>query len=90
MLVNIRLHDRVGLDVDRVTPSVGFDAQGEICVRIHIPEETSKKPKSSIPVTERRVSCFKTNLSTTKFLVFEIVRTPTYLFARLANSVEAW
>lgn len=60
MLVNIRLHDGVGLDVDGVASSVGLDAQGEVSVWVYVPEKTSKKPKPSIFVTESRVTCFNT------------------------------
>ena len=56
MLMDIRLDDRVGLDVHGITPTVRFDTEREVGVRINIPMQPTKKPESPVLVPECRVA----------------------------------
>lgn len=57
MLMDIRLDDRVGLNVYGITPTVRFDTERKVGVRINIPMQLTKKPESPILVPECRISC---------------------------------
>lgn len=56
VLVDIGLDDRVGLNIDRVSATIGLDAKSEVCVGIHIPVKATEEPETAIPVAERRIS----------------------------------
>lgn len=42
VLVDVGLHDGVGLYIHGIPTTVGFDAEGKVSVGIDIPEETAE------------------------------------------------
>jgi hypothetical protein len=56
VLVDIRLDDRVSLNIDGVPAAVGLDTQGKIRVGINVPEEPTEEPEASVLVAERGVA----------------------------------
>lgn len=63
VLVDIGLDDRVGLDVHGIASTIGLDTEGQVGVWVNIPVQSTKKPKSSVSVPKRSVSCSITTLS---------------------------
>ena len=55
MLVDIRVDDGLALKVDEIFPPIGLDSQGQICIRINIPEAfppDGRGPITRSPCTE--------------------------------------
>jgi len=48
VLVQIGGHDRVGLKIHKVFPAVGLYAEGEVGVRVDVPERSAEEGRSSI------------------------------------------
>lgn len=57
MLMDVRLDDRVGLDVDKVPPSVRFNSQRQVHVRIDVPEHLPESVAASVFIAEGGVAC---------------------------------
>lgn len=58
MLVDIRLNDRVCLNIYGVSPTVGLDSKGQIRVRVDIPVEPTEEPEASVLIAKSGISCW--------------------------------
>ena len=58
VLVNVRVNDGIGLDVDGVATAVGFHPQSEVGVGIDVPVETTEEPHAAVVVAEGGVACY--------------------------------
>jgi hypothetical protein len=56
MLVQIRVHDRLGLDVDEVLAAVGLDPQRQVGVGVDVPEALAEDRGASVVIAPCRVT----------------------------------
>jgi hypothetical protein len=56
VLVDVGLHDRVGLDIHGIPTAVGLDTEGKVSVGINVPEKTAEEPEAAVSVAECGVS----------------------------------
>jgi hypothetical protein len=56
VLMDVRLHDGVCLDIHGIPTAVGLDPESKVCVGIDVPEETAEEPETAVSVAECSVS----------------------------------
>lgn len=56
VLVDVGLHNRVGLDIHGIPTTVGLDTEGKVSVGINVPEKTAEKPEAAVSIAERSVA----------------------------------